>query len=337
MSRPQLIPLHNASWQHQLRDAIRSREALADVLQLDVHELPFSDQATAQFPLLIPHAFAARMRRGDPDDPLLRQVLAAPQETTDVDGFNRDPVGEVEQFRDDAGIVRKYQGRALLVVTGQCAINCRYCFRRHYPYADDARSSGERLADLDRLLRDDDLSEILLSGGDPLLLSDKHLGSIAERIAARGDVTLRIHTRLPIAIPDRVTESLVSALTGRVVMVVHANHDAEIDAATRSALTRLRDAGVTLLNQSVLLAGVNDDAQVLASLSDRLFEAGVLPYYLHLLDPVAGAAHFLVDDTTARRIVGQLAERRPGYLVPRLVREVPGAGSKRELAPLYNA
>ena len=155
--------------------------------------------------------------------------------------------------------------------------------------------------------------------------------------AARGDVTLRIHTRLPIAIPDRVTESLVSALTGRVVMVVHANHDAEIDAATRSALTRLRDAGVTLLNQSVLLAGVNDDAQVLASLSDRLFETGVLPYYLHLLDPVAGAAHFLVDDTTARRIVGQLAERRPGYLVPRLVREVPGAGSKRELAPLYNA
>mgnify|MGYP003132416763 CR=1 FL=1 len=338
MSNPQLIPLHSgASWQQQLQDAIRSRGELAAVLQLTEQELPFSEEARNQFPLLIPHAFAARMRPGDPDDPLLRQVLAAPAETTESEGYSHDPVGEVQSFRDEAGILRKYQGRALMVVTGQCAINCRYCFRRHYPYGDDARSSKERLDDLDRLLLEADLREVLLSGGDPLLLSDRQLGAIAERTAARDGVTLRIHTRLPIAIPDRVTDGLLTALSGRVVMVVHANHDAEIDDPTHDALQRLRDAGVTLLNQSVLLAGVNDDAQVLARLSDRLFSAGTLPYYLHMLDPVAGAAHFAVDDTSARRIVGRLADLRAGYLVPRLVREIPGAGSKRELAPLYQS
>ncbi len=339
----ELIPLHGdaqESWQEQLKGAIRTPEALASALHLSPEDLPYSSAADREFPLLVPRAFAARITPGDPQDPLLHQVLATPAEDHVDPAFSKDPVGEVAQYAGAPGVLQKYRGRALLVVTGQCAVNCRYCFRRHYPYAENAVSSTQRLADIDALLADPKLGELILSGGDPLLLSDKQLRAISERIQhLRPDVTLRIHTRLPIVIPDRVTRGLEDALrvcAPQVVVVVHSNHPQEIDGATADAIGRMRDAGATVLNQSVLLTGVNDDPTTLALLSDRLFAAGALPYYLHQLDRVAGAAHFEVPVERSRRILGRLAAMRPGYLVPRLVREETGAASKLEIAPDYS-
>ncbi|WP_439102800.1 EF-P beta-lysylation protein EpmB [Congregibacter sp.] len=334
------LKLHSSqSWQEQLQGAIRTPSELAAALGLTLEELPYSSRADDAFPLLVPAAFVERMEGGNRLDPLLRQVLAIDEETVAAEGFTDDPVGETSLYRDTPGVIRKYQGRALLVATGQCAVNCRYCFRRSYPYSDNSQSSRERLAAIDTLLEDASIAELILSGGDPLLLPDDSLAAIAARVRT-GDrgVTLRIHTRLPIVIPDRVTSSLIDALTPReqrVVVVVHSNHPKEIDHDTARSLNRLRDSGITVLNQSVLLKGVNDDADILAELSDRLFAAGTMPYYIHMLDKVAGSAHFEVSEARARQILGQLASRRPGYLVPKLAIEVPGADSKQEIAPDY--
>jgi EF-P beta-lysylation protein EpmB len=326
-------------WREQLRDAIRAPAELAALLGLSLQELGYSSGADTDFPLLVPRAFAARMRRGDASDPLLRQVLPAIAETQAAPGFGDDPVGEQALHGNERGVLRKYRGRALLITTGQCAVNCRYCFRRHYPYGDDAVSRSERLATVRRLAADPELRELILSGGDPLLHSDRHIAEIAAALADCGQPrTLRIHTRLPVVIPERVTPALLQALTRRgisAVVVLHANHPREIDGATAASIGALRDAGIMVLNQAVLLAGINDDAGVLAELSDVLFAAGALPYYLHLLDRVAGAAHFDLPEDRARCLVGEVAAMRPGYLVPRLVVEVPGASSKRELAPTY--
>jgi EF-P beta-lysylation protein EpmB len=235
--------------------------------------------------------------------------------------------------------VQKYSGRALLLVAGGCAVNCRYCFRRHFPYQESTGSHRERLQRVSALARDPALRELILSGGDPLLLTDSQLGEIADIADASTSLgTLRVHSRLPIVIPERITATLLAALHRpalRTVMVLHCNHAREIDAATAAAIGRLRDAGLLVLNQSVLLAGVNDSVADLEALSLALFDAGALPYYLHTLDPVAGAAHFAVEIQRAQHLVGALAERLPGYLLPRLAVEVPGAGSKRELAPAY--
>ncbi|WP_439106217.1 EF-P beta-lysylation protein EpmB [Congregibacter sp.] len=332
---------HIESWQEQLQNALRSPDELAAAVGLALEDLPYSTAADADFPLLVPEAFVARMQKGNPKDPLLRQVLAAEEETRQVEGFTDDPNAETSLYAGAPGVIQKYRGRALLVATGQCAVNCRYCFRRSYPYGDNAQSSKDRLASIDQLLKDASIGEVILSGGDPLLLPDATLATIAQRIRQSDrDVTLRIHTRLPIVIPDRVTSQFIDALTPtqmRVVVIVHSNHPNEIDHTTASALDRLRSAGITVLNQSVLLRGVNDDAEVLGQLSDRLFAAGTLPYYIHMLDKVTGSAHFEVAESEAKRILGQLAGIRPGYLVPKLAAEIPGADSKREISPAYAA
>lgn len=337
------LELHVAStgtWQEQLRHAIRSPDALAEALGLETAALPFDTAAAADFPMLVPRAFVARMRHGDPDDPLLRQVLAASAETREVEGFGADPLGELGLPDREQGVLQKYRGRALLITTGACAVNCRYCFRRHFPYADSSGSHRERLQRVSALADDPGVRELILSGGDPLLLSDSQLLDIA-RIAESSPSleTLRVHSRLPIVIPDRVTDALLDALRQpslQTVMVLHANHGREIDDATARAIGRMRDAGIVVLNQAVLLAGVNDSIGALADLSRALFRSGALPYYLHLLDPVAGAAHFAVDRERARHLVGELAGQLPGYLVPKLAEEIPGAASKQELAPLYS-
>lgn len=327
------------TWQEQLQGAIRTPQDLAAAVGLPLDALPHSGAADAAFPLLVPQAFASRMEKGNAEDPLLRQVLAADEETAEVAGFSSDPVEETSLYAGSPGVIQKYRGRALLIATGHCAINCRYCFRRSYPYSDNAQSTADRRVAIDRLLEDPEIHELILSGGDPLLLPDHNLAAIAQRIHQQNrQVTLRIHTRLPIVIPDRVTDSLIQALVPShipVVVIIHCNHPNEIDEETSQALRRLRNAGITVLNQSVILRGVNDDAQVLGDLSDRLFAAGTLPYYIHLLDRVAGSAHFEVTESQARKIVGQLAGIRPGYLVPKLAVEVPGAASKREIAPDY--
>ena len=287
--------------------------------------------AARQFGLRVPRGYITRMRVGDPHDPLLRQVLPLVDEQAQVDGFGNDPVGDLPAMVA-AGVLQKYRSRVLLTTTGACAIHCRYCFRRHFPYADaNVAIDGWRVA-LDHIGADVSVREVVLSGGDPLMLSDVKLAPLVRGLAAIPHVEcLRLHTRLPVVLPERITDDLCVLLTRSrlaCIVVIHANHPNEIDGRVCAALARLRDYGATLLNQSVLLRGVNDDADVLCRLSESLFRSGVLPYYLHLLDRVAGAAHFEVDQTAAQSLWRQMANRLSGYLVPRLVREEPGALSK---------
>ena len=326
-----LVPVR---WQQALREAVRDPRELLDLLGLDRLAPRLSDEAMVQFPLRVPRGFVARMRRGDPRDPLLRQVLPLDDEMRPMPGFGLDAVGD-GAAKTAPGVIQKYRGRALLVATGSCAIHCRYCFRRHFPYAEEtAARDGWRDA-VDLIRQDASIEEVLLSGGDPLSLSN---GKLAELTGALADIPhlrrLRIHSRLPIVVPERVDDGLMgwlSTLPWPVTLVVHANHANEFDGTVDAALGRLRAAGVHLLNQAVLLRGVNDSVDALGALSERGFAAGVLPYYLHQLDRVAGVAHFEVDDAHARALHAGLAARLSGYLVPRLVREIPGDTGKRPL------
>jgi EF-P beta-lysylation protein EpmB len=321
-------------WQSLWRDAIRDPRELLDLLGLPELAARVSDAAAAQFPLRVPRGFVARMRPGDPADPLLRQVLPLDDEDRVVPGFGLDAVGDREA-RGGTGVIHKYEGRALLVATGSCAVHCRYCFRRHFPYGEETAAANQWREALDYLAADPTVAEVLLSGGDPLSLATPKLAEFTQALAALPHVRrLRLHTRLPVVLPERVDAELLdwlAALPQQVVVVVHANHAQEIDAPVAAALAALRGTGATLLNQAVLLRGVNDDAATLAALSERLFEAGVLPYYLHQLDRVAGTAHFEVPENRARTLHAELAAYLPGYLVPRLVREVAGAPAKLPL------
>ena len=324
----------SGAWKAQLRDAIRDPALLIDRLDLPEGLLPGAERAAELFPLVVPEPFLARMRRGDPADPLLRQVLPLDAETAPPPpGFGGDPVGEAEAARA-AGLLVKYHGRALLVTAGVCAIACRYCFRRHFPYDETPAGLAEWEPALRQIEEDPTLEEVILSGGDPLVRSDRWLADLVARIEEIPHVRrLRVHTRLPIVIPDRVDGPLLEWL-GRTrlapTVVVHANHPAEIDAACGGGLLRLVKAGIPVLNQAVLLAGVNDDAGTLAALSRRLLDSRVMPYYLHQLDPVAGAAHFEVPVERGLEIIAALRTQLPGFGVPRYVREVIGAAHKVE-------
>ncbi len=333
-NRPPL-PWPEGRWRALLREGVRRPAELLALLGLDRDALGGRAAADAhrEFPLRVPRGFVARMRRGDPRDPLLLQVLPIAAETREAPGFTRDPLGE--RALAAPGRIRKYRGRVLLLVTGACAVHCRYCFRRHFPYGEAALDGGALEDALAELAADPTVREAILSGGDPLALPDRHLSDLARRLEAIPHLErLRVHTRLPVVLPERVDDALLRWLTGTrlsPVVVVHANHPAEIDDAVATALSALAAAGVTVLNQSVLLAGVNDDPATLAELSERLFAARTLPYYLHLLDPVAGAVHFRVPEARARTIWRELAALLPGYLVPRLVREDPGGTAKTVL------
>ena len=293
--------------------------------------LPAAQRAAALFPLRVPEPFLARMTPGNPGDPLLRQVLPLDVEAQPAAGFQPDPVGDRPALQP-GGVLHKYHGRALLVTTGACAVHCRYCFRRHFPYADANASADRWQAALDYLSRHPEIPEVILSGGDPLSLSDRRLAALADGLAAIPHLRrLRIHSRLPVVLPERVDDAFLNWFAaGRLqpVMVIHANHGNEIDGQVAAALAKLRQRGVVLLNQAVLLRGVNDDVDALAQLGERLFESGVLPYYLHLLDRVQGAAHFEVPEAEAQALHRALSGRLPGYLVPRLVREEAGAAAK---------
>lgn len=323
-------------WQQALARAVRDPAELLQLLQLDPALLPAARAAAKLFPLRVPRGYVARMRCGDPTDPLLAQVLPLAAECEDAPGFLDDPVGDLAAMTDN-GVLHKYHGRVLLITTGACAINCRYCFRRHFPYP-DASAGGQRWRSaLDYLAAHPEVDEVILSGGDPLALSDRRLDDLVRRLEAIPHLKrLRVHSRLPIVLPERVDEAMLAWFTGsrlQPVMVVHANHPNELDDDTNAALRRLCTAGATVLNQTVLLRGVNDDTAVLARLSERLFAAGALPYYLHLLDRVRGAAHFEVQATQARQLAAELAARLPGYLVPKLVQELAGEPNKTLIAP----
>jgi len=320
-----------AVWQQELARAVTDPAELVRMLQLDPALVEPARAAARRFGLRVPRGYVARMRVGDQGDPLLRQVLPLGDECAEVPGFGCDPVGDLAAMALP-GVLQKYAGRVLITTTGACAIHCRYCFRRHFPYS-EANPLGEQWQEaLAYIAADGSQHEVILSGGDPLTLSDAKLSQLIGSLEAIPHVRrLRLHTRLPIVLPERVTAELctvVAASRMQCVVVLHANHANEIDEQVIATLSGLRDAGVTLLNQSVLLRGVNDDADTLCTLSEALFAAGVLPYYLHLMDRVAGAAHFDVNETIARKIWTDMTRRLPGYLVPRLVREDAGAPSK---------
>jgi L-lysine 2,3-aminomutase len=277
----------------------------------------------------VPRGFVARMRKGDPHDPLLRQVWPHAREEVPQAGFDADPLRE----RGIAahGVLKKYAGRALLIASATCPIHCRYCFRREFPYREQLAARGDWDAALTELARIGGVEEAILSGGDPLSLGNRRLRDLLDKLAAAGVRTVRIHSRFPVVVPERIDAELLDLLAAtrlNTVVVIHCNHANELDATTAEALERLRPRVTALLNQSVLLRGINDDAETLAALSARLLACGVLPYYLHLLDRVAGAAHFEVEAARGLELIERLRTRLPGYLVPRLVKEIPDGLSK---------
>ncbi len=330
------LPAQPGDWKRQWREALTDpRELLRQVglASLAEHaDIPGADE----FPLRVPRDYVRRMRHGDAQDPLLRQVLPLDLERRVVPGWGLDAVGDMAA-RQAPGVIQKYAGRALLIATGSCAVHCRYCFRKHFPYAEETAASAAWSAALEYLRAHPTVSEVLLSGGDPWSLATHKLAEFTEALRGIAHVRrLRVHTRLPIVLPARVDDELLAWIAGLhlpLTVVVHANHAAEIDDGVAAALARLRRVGATLLNQSVLLAGVNNQSADLIALSETLFDAGVLPYYLNVLDRVAGTAHFEVDEARALHLHAEMARALPGYLVPRLVREEAGATSKTPLRP----
>lgn len=323
---------HAPAWRRELAAAVTDPRALLALLGLP--DEPGARTGAALFGLRVPRGFIARMRPGDRSDPLLLQVLPVAQEAETVAGFCADPLGEAAAMATP-GLLHKYAGRVLLTLTGACGVHCRYCFRRHFPYADANPAGSQWEQARAYIAAHTDIHEVILSGGDPLSLGDARLAALATELAALAHVQrLRIHSRLPVVLPERITDDLLAWLGNsrlRPVLVIHANHPNEIDTQVATALRRVVAAGIPLLNQSVLLRGINDDLETLCALSETLFEAGALPYYLHQLDPVQGAAHFAVGDDLARELLTGLRARLPGYLVPRLVREQAGAPGKTPL------
>lgn len=321
-------------WLTQLADVVTSPDELLHLLNVDADaNLLAGRDAKRLFALRVPRAFIARMEPGNPNDPLLRQVLTSKEEFINAPGFSTDPLEEQQSVVP--GLLHKYSNRALLLVKGGCAVNCRYCFRRHFPYAENQGNKRNWQQALEYISAHPQLDEIIFSGGDPLMAKDHELDWLLTQLESIPHIKrLRIHSRLPIVIPARITDTLVARIAAsslQVLLVNHVNHANEIDAAFRTSMRKLRMAGVTLLNQSVLLRGVNDNANTLADLSNALFDAGVMPYYLHVLDKVQGAAHFMVSDEEARAIVRELLTLVSGYLVPKLAREIGGEPSKTPL------
>lgn len=324
-----LIQTQKQDWQQELSNGVRSARDLLNALGLPLDE--FSAIAEQDFATRVPWGFVARMRHGDRHDPLLKQVLPTLEEELEIKEFVLDPLQE-KQANPHPGLLHKYEGRVLMIPTGQCAINCRYCFRRHFPY--EANNPGQLgwAQPLRYISQDSSIEEVILSGGDPLLISDRSLTRFVDALNAIPHVkTLRFHTRLPIVLPSRMTTELIQLLKSsrlNIVIVLHCNHPQEIDDSVIQACHRLKSGGFTLLCQSVLLKGINDQSDILANLSQALFSAGVLPYYLHVLDKVQGAAHFDIPDDEAKQLHEQMKAKLPGYLVPRLVRETPGEPNK---------
>ena len=320
-------------WQAELRDAVRDVADLAGLLELPADVLHARIAGASTFPLLVPRGFVARMRKGDPDDPLLLQVLPLAIEDDVPAGYSADPLDE--QAIADDGLLQKYAGRALLITSGACPVHCRYCFRRSFPYQAQLAARANWSGALRALQNAPDVEEVILSGGDPLSLSNRRLSVLLRRLESISSLRrVRIHTRFPIMVPERVDRGLLELLAAtslQTIVVVHTNHAREIDAAVAGALRALKRNVDQLLNQSVLLHGINDRADTLVALSERLFECGALPYYLHMLDPVAGAAHFAVAESLAVELMRRLEARLPGYLVPKLVREIPGKPSKSHI------
>lgn len=314
------------SWQKQLTNAFGNIAALCEYLQISTDDLPLLP-VSKSFPLKVPHSFVDCMEPGNPHDPLLKQVIPVQQELLDIADFIADPVGDMNAIAE-TGVIHKYQGRVLLITTGGCAINCRYCFRRNFPYSDVQLTSQRRRQALDYIAQHHDITEVILSGGDPLLLTDQKIESLFQQLQQIPHLKrIRIHSRLPVVLPSRITQQLLTCLAGsnkQVILVIHVNHANELSQQVANACEQLKNHHIPLLNQSVLLKGVNDSSEQLCQLSEKLFSFGILPYYLHLLDKAKGTGHFEVSQEEARQIIHQVKRRLPGYLVPKLVKEIAG-------------
>ena len=329
----QLLKLdqRRADWQQQLANAFSNTEQLCNYLQISIQDLPISSAAAKNFPLRVPLCFASCMEKGNPDDPLLRQVLPVHDETLFHPGFSNDPVGDLNSVSEQ-GVLHKYQGRVLFIVTGGCAINCRYCFRRNFPYSENQLSRKKEDAAVRYIENHSDLHEVILSGGDPLLLNDNRLSVLLNKLGKIPHLKrIRIHSRLPIVLPSRITNEFIQLLTNnpkQLIVVTHCNHANEISEEVEAVCFNLRKNNILLLNQTVLLKDINDSADQLCKLSEKLFASSILPYYLHLLDKATGTGHFDVTANEAVKIMRQVREKLPGYLVPKLVREQAGAQFK---------
>lgn len=330
-SLPREQPCSEINWQQQYKESITSIDDLCKQLDLQIDQLPFSASAHEQFRLRAPKSYISRMQKSNPYDPLLLQILPHAFEENTVIGYSTDPVADLQSTKSH-GLIKKYNGRVLLLATSRCAIHCRYCFRRHFPYnLHNPRKDAWRRA-MSEIAQDTNIKEVILSGGDPLVLPEEELSKIIDPLEAIKHVErLRIHTRLPVVIPDRINDEfiqLVNTTKLKTIIVLHINHPQEIDYLLQNKLLELSSAKCTLLNQSVLLRDINDKADVLIKLSEELFKVNVLPYYLHLLDKVQGAAHFDICETDAQNIMAEVTSKLPGYLVPKLVKEEAGFPSK---------
>lgn len=318
------------SWQKDLQEVITEPEKLLSLVNINPKQYLQHFKARKLFPVRVPIPFIQRMRKGDINDPLLKQVMPLSSEFIVTDGFVNDPLQEHDTVAK--GLLHKYKHRVLMIVKSGCAINCRYCFRRHFPYQDNSPNKQHWQPALTYITEHDEISEVIFSGGDPLMASDEHLAWLVGQIEQIAHVKwLRIHTRLPVVIPNRITSNLVNLLKNsrlKATMVLHINHGNEINDELTSALELLRDARIPLFNQSVLLKGINDNAKTLIELSEKMFHAGIQPYYLHLFDPVQGVAHFDVKEEVAISIMNEMLAILPGFLIPKLVREIAGQTNK---------
>ena len=331
---PEIINVNNTAdlptWQKELANAVKNPLQLLEILEIEQENDLISQLARKQFPMLVPLPFIKKMQKGNINDPLLKQVLPINDEELLVSGFTTDPL--VEQNNNQQGLLHKYKSRVLLILKTGCAVNCRYCFRRHFPYADNNINKSQIIEIINYIQAHPDVNEVILSGGDPLMSKDKQLFELLTQLEALPQLTrLRIHTRLPVVIPSRITQALTDRLQQsrfKIVIVLHINHQQEIDADFAQAMQRCHQAGIQLLNQSVLLKDVNDDVGSLVALSEALFSVNILPYYLFLLDKVQGAAHFDIAEKQAQQLHKAMQSELPGYLVPRLSREIAGQQSK---------
>ena len=322
--------MQSLSWQEQLAQAIRSPNDLLEYSGLNANSIGYSPHTIKQFPVRVPYSFANRIKKNDPNDPILRQVFPYIDEEKEENGFINDPLSELN-VQPIHGLLQKYNHRVLSITTGACAVHCRYCFRRHYPYQESS-SSKHWQASLEYIIKDPTIEEVILSGGDPLTLSDRRVQEICYSLSQIKHLKrIRFHTRLPIVLPARMTKTLLKIMTANdksIICVIHSNHANELDNEVANTIKHMQDFGLLMLNQSVLLKGINDSVESLINLSERLVENNVIPYYLHLLDAVAGAAHYNVSIEHAQNILKEMQNRVSGYLVPKLVKEEVGASSK---------
>ncbi len=319
------------NWQQELAAGFTSVKVLCNYLKISPDKLLL----TPDFSLRVPRQFVDRIEKGNLNDPILMQILPVSDEIIETAGYNQDPVGDLGAMTE-TGVIHKYQGRVLYILSGSCAINCRYCFRRNFPYADFQLSKKKLAQAVQYIQNHPDISEVILSGGDPLLLNDKQLFDLIYQLEDISHIKrIRIHSRIPIVLPSRITTDFCDGLLKikkHCVLVLHSNHANELGDAVKMACKQIKACNITLLNQSVLLKGINDNAQQLCNLSEKLFDFGVLPYYLHQLDKAVGTGHFEVEEERGLQLMAQIKKQLPGYLVPKFVREQAGAANKIVLA-----